>query len=259
MTSLILSLLEAAVDPMFLFCLGCVLTPLVVARETLTRADVVAYFTEPSMLLSLLAVPVCGVLATLLDRRYRGGSSGKGSKGGKGKKPRATGLTYGERARARWYLLNGLIIHILMDGCVGVFKTSRLFALNYAKLDHRYGAALGTFQGSAVHVVSLCELFLKGPLCVLLYFLFYTHGAGRGWREVAEFFTCVTQAYGTVVYLGQEAISGGTNLEVDWALDFSAYHILYFWFAIFFGCLLYLIVPCVLGARSAVRLARALH
>eukprot|EP00658_Telonema_sp_P-2_P001736 TRINITY_DN10655_c0_g1_i1.p1 TRINITY_DN10655_c0_g1~~TRINITY_DN10655_c0_g1_i1.p1 ORF type:complete len:179 (+),score=48.52 TRINITY_DN10655_c0_g1_i1:105-641(+) len=78
-------------------------------------------------------------------------------------------LTASERMRARWYLLNGVIIHILMDGMVGVFKVEPLFAKNYNKLDRRYGSAIGTFEGSTVHIVSLLELFVKGPLCILLY------------------------------------------------------------------------------------------
>ncbi|CAD2212677.1 3-beta-hydroxysteroid-delta(8),delta(7)-isomerase [Angomonas deanei] len=141
-----------------------------------------------------------------------------------------------------------------MDGCVGVFKTNRLFAQNYAKLDKRYGDVLGTFNGSAVHVVSLMELFVKGPICVLLYWAYVTRHPSR---DALEFFTCVTQAYGTVVYLGQEAISGAINLEVDYQLSFSPYHLLYFWFAIFFGCVLYLIVPSILGWKSYLRLVKS--
>lgn len=162
-------------------------------------------------------------------------------------------LTYGERTRARWYLLNGIIIHMLMDGCVGVFKTNRLFAENYAKLDARYGAPLGSFTGSAVHVVSLIELLAKAPLCVLLYWAFQMR---HPMRDVLEFMTCVTQAYGTVVYLGQEAISGAQHFDVDYDYSFTPHYLLYFWFAIFFGCVLYLLVPAVLGWRSFVRLQR---
>ncbi|EPY35273.1 hypothetical protein AGDE_07501, partial [Angomonas deanei] len=186
--------LEVLVDPMVLFCVSCVLTPLAVEWKTLTTDDVIAYFSEPSMFFSLAALPVCWLIGHLLQRQKK--RNPKGKKGAQ--RTTFQPLTYGERTRARWYLLNGLIIHILMDGCVGVFKTNRLFAQNYAKLDKRYGDVLGTFNGSAVHVVSLMELFVKGPICVLLYWAYVTRHPSR---DALEFFTCVTQAYGTVVYL----------------------------------------------------------
>lgn len=156
-------------------------------------------------------------------------------------------LNYAERRRARWYLINGVIFHMLMDGCVGVFKTNTLFARNYAKLDRRYAEPLGSYNGSAVHVISLVELFIKGPICILLYLAMQTR---HRTVDALEFFTCVTQAYGTIVYLGQEAISGAPNLDVDYDLTFSQHYLVYFWFAILFGCTLYLIVPTILAYRS---------
>lgn len=222
-----MTFLEVLVDPMVIFCVSCILTPLWVARDHLTTQDVVEYFTEWSMATALLLIPVSFFIRKLLQRCCKGKkSSGSGGK----KRGNATRpLTHGERTRARWYLLNGIIIHMLMDGCVGVFKTSRLFAENYAKLDKRYGDPLFTFNGATVHVVSLMELCVKGPLCVLLYWAFWTR---HPMRDALEFFTCVTQAYGTVVYLGQEAISGAPNLDVDYELTFSMHYLLYFWFAI---------------------------
>lgn len=261
-----MTFLEVLVDPMVLFCVSCILTPLWVARDHLTAQEVIEYFTEWSMASALLLVPVSFLIGKLLRRhRIRRVQALQAKRGGDGtaKKKKGSGepnfaavlspLTYGERTRARWYLLNGIIIHMLMDGCVGVFKTSRLFAENYAKLDKRYGDPLGTFNGATVHVVSLMELCVKGPLCVVLYWAFWTR---HPMRDALEFFTCVTQAYGTVVYLGQEAISGAPNLDVDYELSFSMHYLLYFWFAIFFGCVLYLIVPGILGWRSYKRLVQ---
>lgn len=54
---MLLSLLEVLVDPTVLFCVSCILTPLVVVREELTSDDVVAYFSEPSMAAALLLLP----------------------------------------------------------------------------------------------------------------------------------------------------------------------------------------------------------
>lgn len=257
-------LLEIFVDPTVVFCVSCLLTPLYLKRDKLTRQIAVDYFTEPSLATCLAAVPLAWFIAVVWRSRVR--TSLRQRKDYQEEHKRElepyervnydammAPLTYGERTRARWYLLNGIIIHIFMDGCVGVLKTNKLLADNYAKLDKRYGDRLGTFNGSAVHVVSLAELLVKGPLCVVLYWAFKVR---HPMRDALEFFTCVTQVYGTIVYLGQEAISGAHNLDVDYKLSFTLHYLFYFWFAIIFGCVLYLIVPAVLGYRSYLRLCR---
>lgn len=223
--------LEVLIDPFVLFCVGCIVTPVAIQLDTLTTSDIQDYFCHPSMLFCF-GLLLVSVLETKFSKK-------------------CVPLTFAERIRARWYLLNGIVIHILMDGLVGVFHMNKLFAQNYAKLDKRYGEPLGTFNGSTVHIVSAMELFVKGPICILLYRAMHR---GSKHRDVLEFFTCVTQVYGTIVYLGQEAISGAPNLDVDYNLTFSFHFLLYFWFAVVFGCLLYIVVPIVLGWKSYQRL-----
>jgi hypothetical protein len=225
--------LEIALDPFVHFCVGCIAAPLF-ANPDMTNAKMIEYFTHPAMVGSAAALVLAWLVVHL---PFLGG------------KPVA--LSRSDRMLARWYLLNGVVIHALMDGMVGVFKVNKYFAAQYALVDQRYADPIGVFNGSAVHVVSLLELFVKGPVCVLLYV-----AIRKGWRsrDALEFFTCVTQAYGTVVYLGQEAISGGRNLDVDWDLTFTPDKLFYFWFAIIFGCVLYLIVPGIVGWRVYKRL-----
>ncbi|CAC9474461.1 3-Beta-hydroxysteroid-delta(8) delta(7)-isomerase [Leishmania donovani] len=254
--------LEVFVDPFVLFCTLCILTPLFVARDALTTEMVQAYFREPSTACALAAVPAAWLIG--IGWRWRVHRSLRQRKAYQeahksemdpheliNYDSMMAPLTYEERTRARWYLLNGIVVHMFMDGCVGVFKTNPLLAENYAKVDARYASELGSLNGSAVHVVSLIELFVKGPLCVLLYWAFQVR---HPMRDALEFFACVTQAYGTIVYLGQEVISGAPNLDVDHDLTFSPHHLFYFWFAVVLGCVLYLLVPAVLGWRSYVRL-----
>jgi hypothetical protein len=223
--------LEVVSDPFVVFCVTCILTPVTLASGELTRQQIVDYFLEPSMIFSLTLL-----LLTVLETHVGG---------------RCVPLSRGERYRARWYLLNGAIIHILMDGLVGIFKTNALFAANYAKIDKRYGDPLGDFRGSAVHIVSGIELFVKGPVCLLAYRAFHR---GSPHRDVIEFFTCVTQAYGTIVYLGQELLTGMQNFDADWQLSFSVHYLIFFWFAILIGCFLYLIVPGWLGYGAYCRI-----
>ena len=223
--------LEVFIDPFVLFCVGCIVTPVAIQLDTLTPQDIQDYFCHPSMVFCFALL-----LLSVIETKFLG---------------RCVPLSFGERIRARWYLFNGVVIHILMDGLVGVFHLNKLFAQNYAKLDKRYGEELGSFNGSTVHIVSAMELFVKGPICILLYRAMHR---GSKHRDVLEFFTCVTQVYGTIVYLGQEAISGAPNLDVDYNLTFTFHYLLYFWFAVVFGCVLYIIVPVILGWKSYKRL-----
>lgn len=223
--------LEVLFDPFVIFSLSCIAAPMSPALDpNIGKDDVIAYFTNPYML-AALALFFTAVIVT---------KSGKCVK-----------LSYSDRMLARWYLLNGVLIHMLMDGAVGVFKVEPYFAKHYKALDVRYGDAFGTFNGSAVHIVSLMELFVKGPICVALYYCIHR---GSKHRDALEFFTCVTQVYGTIVYLGQELVSGGKNFDVDWNFEFSLHYLFYFWFAVIFGCVLYLIVPTIVGFRVYTRL-----
>lgn len=228
-----MSLLEIIFDPFVLFCVGCIVTPPLVDK-TLSRDAQLDYFTHPAMLFCAALLIITYVYTFVVNRQ------------------RVVKLAASKRMLARWYLLNGVIIHILMDGLVGVYKANQPFATQYAKLDKRYGADVGTFLGSAVHIVSAMELFVKGPLCILLY-IAYHHNLSI--RDPLELITCATQIYGTVVYLGQEWLTGGHNFDVDWNLTFSMHYLLYFWFAVFFGCLLYFVVPGILGYWCFTRIA----
>lgn len=67
-------------------------------------------------------------------------------------------LSARDQRLASWFLLNGAIIHIFMDGLIGVFKVCPPFQRHYATLDVRYGEGDAT-----VDVVSLVELFFMGP------------------------------------------------------------------------------------------------
>lgn len=223
--------MEVLLDPFVNFCIMCIVTPVSIQWDTISQEEAIEFFTHPAMIgcLALLIVAV-------LETKY----------GGKNVK-----LTSGERKTARWYLLNGVVIHILMDGLVGVYKANRLFAENYAKLDKRYAAELGSFNGSAVHIISGLELFVKGPICILLYRAYHR---GSPHRDALEFLTCVTQVYGTIIYLGQEAISGMKHCDVDYDLTFTFHYLLYFWFAVVFGCLLWLLVPTYLGWKAYLRI-----
>lgn len=68
----------------------------------------------------------------------------------------------------RRYLVNGVVIHIMMDGLVGSFSVHKVFLPpmtdHYRILDNRF--VLG--DPNAL-VVTFTELLVMGPLCLLAY------------------------------------------------------------------------------------------
>ena len=68
-----------------------------------------------------------------------------------------------------WYLLNGSIIHMLMDGGVGSVHVLPAMDKQYKRLDKRFTRPLGDERGSCIWLVGMLELCVKGPLCLLLY------------------------------------------------------------------------------------------
>ena len=169
--------------------------------------------------------------------------------------PGTASLTAAQRRIARWYLVNGVICHIVMDGLVGVWKLNPLFAAQYARIDKRFAMPVGEYDAGAVHTAMGIELYVKGPLAIYLY---YCYHAGRPERDVVEVVTGVTQAYGTLVWLLPDVLSRGAkgNFAVDWRLTFSFHHLVYFWFSVVAaGAVLYVAVPLYLawGAGSRLR------
>lgn len=225
-------LLEVLLDPFVLFCLGCIASPMLI-DSAITRTDVVAYFSNPAIVGSFVALGLIVVVT---------------------KSGNCVKLSRADRMLARWYLLNGVIVHSLLDAGIGVFKVDPYLAKHYALVDRRYAASLGDSNAAAVHVVTILELVLKGPVCVALYYCMHR---GSPHRDALELFTCVTQVYGTFVYLGQELLTRGRDLDVDWKLEFTFHHIFYFWFAVIFGCVLYLIIPAIVGWRTYKRLVHS--
>jgi len=222
--------LELLFDPTVLFCVSCIVMPLALDGRSMSSLAQ-PYLTHPLMVFTLF------IGITVVAEAKYGGPTHR--------------LSWPQRMLARWYLLNGLIIHILMDGCVGVFQANELFANQYKRLDERYGEPLGSLLGSTVHIVSLGELFLVGPLCLLVYRAYHR---GSPSRDILEVIVCVLQLYGMIIYLGQEVLTGGKSFQVDKDFTFSRDALVYFWFAVVFGNAVYFIFPVTFGANAMRRI-----
>ena len=90
---------------------------------------------------------------------------------------------------ANWFLWNGGVIHVTMDGLTGGYSKLPLLAENYRMLDRRANGKLIDGLASAegisgltddavagAFVVFRVELFVMAPLCLLTYIAYH-----RGW------------------------------------------------------------------------------
>lgn len=136
---------------------------------------------------------------------------------------------------ASWFLLNGAIIHIFMDGLIGVFKVCRPFQRHYAKLDKRYGEGDAT-----VDVISLLELFLYGPASLVLYYAYYTR---RTWRYPLEIAVSCFQMYGAILFVFTEVWYDFAHLPADRKFEFKFDHLLYFWFGFWVANSIWFVIP----------------
>lgn len=212
-------------DPFVAFCaLALIVPPFWVG---LSVRDTLDYFCDPYM---LLAVGLSGAVYYVVHVNP-------------GKKANAPAtLTAFEQWRARWYLLNGLIIHGYLDGLIGAFRVNKLLTQQYNIVDKRFGAAPTSGEGSALFMVSSLELFLYAPLCVWLYVAFYRKAAYRSKLEV-----CVStlQLGFTLLYAGQEVLFGfkSVQLPASFAASLTLHYAFYFWFAVVIGISLWIVIP----------------
>merc|ERR1712086_419652 len=146
---------------------------------------------------------------------------------------------------ANWFLLNGCIIHVAMDGLTGGFHALPALDNAYRQLDNRFnypdptGSSEDAYAAAKV-VVSL-ELFLMAPMCLITY---YGCLRKRIWSNEMVMLTAFLRLIGTIVFIVPEFITGCKNLS-PFGLESCEtrfktvpegttlyYHMLYFGFAV---------------------------
>mmetsp|Transcript_22957 Transcript_22957/g.42195 ORF Transcript_22957/g.42195 Transcript_22957/m.42195 type:complete len:237 (-) Transcript_22957:61-771(-) len=218
-----MTLIRPLCDPFVWFCISVVLAP---AQELETLSEVSAYFCHWTLWLTALVIGTIVALTTLFGTKST--------------------LTASEERVARWYLLNGTLIHGTLDGCIGLFKANPTYASQYAKIDSRYSGHIGSHESATVHVLCMVELILYVPACIWLYIAYHHR---RPERDALELVVCVMQAYGTIVYFAPEVLSGMPSASVDKDLSFTPYYLKYFWFASAMN-FVWIIVPGILGKSA---------
>jgi len=159
-------------------------------------------------------------------------------------------LSERDRRVANWYLLNGVFIHFLMDGMVGVFAKVPLFRTQYETVDLRYKNADPT-----VMAVSMVELLVMSPLSIAVFVGYHLR---KPWRAPLEIVTAVLQAMGTVMFVSPELQTGCRSVPFDRDFSFTFHHILYFWFAFVVCNLLWILLPARLALTSVQQISEAM-
>jgi hypothetical protein len=213
-------------DPFVLFCLGCLVTPLIVESAD---GDVAlrgfgdgtaelwkAYFTDTAV----LCAAAFAAAAVLIASDY-------------------PALSPSDTSAANWFLANGAIIHVAMDGLTGGFKFLPMMSENYMRLDNRalgFGNDANGLTDDAVAVATVvfrAELFVMAPLCFLTYVSYYSRSK---YCPALALVTLSAQLWGTVMFVGPELLTGCKNMvpigQDGCSAGFSRYELLYFWFAV---------------------------
>eukprot|EP01060_Flectonema_neradi_P002444 TRINITY_DN114_c6_g1_i1.p1 TRINITY_DN114_c6_g1~~TRINITY_DN114_c6_g1_i1.p1 ORF type:complete len:232 (+),score=30.27 TRINITY_DN114_c6_g1_i1:42-737(+) len=207
-------------DPMGVFCALCLLVPLFYDADT-TNADRIEMITCPYVfgpVLLTIAVyvisHVCGKRVTLSDK---------------------------DSVKAGWYLFNGTIIMMLMDGFAGGLQAVPLLSPQYLKVDARYAD-----KDSSAVMIAYIEIFMQTPACLITYLCYcWNHPL----KYPMEIVTCTLHFMGTVAFAGPVILSDFEHVYVDRNFEFTPDHLVFFWFA--FGInTMWIIVPFLLGKHA---------
>ena len=237
-------------DPFVLFCLGCLVTPLIVQSSDDDQTVALrgfgdetaelwkAYFTD----FALLCAAAFVAAAVLIASDY-------------------PALSPTDTSAANWFLANGAIIHVAMDGLTGGFKYLPEMSKNYEKLDNRalgFGRNDNGLTDDAVAVATVvfrAELFVMAPLCFLTYVSYYSRSK---YCPTLALVTLSAQLWGTVMFVGPELLTGCKNMvpigKDGCYAGFSSYELLYFWFAVGAN-FLWIVIPLRMMATIASQIA----
>jgi len=156
---------------------------------------------------------------------------------------------------SQWFLFNGTIIHILLDGLVGMVGRVPFLHSKYCELDKRY-----CIREESVMVISALELVVMGPLCLFLYYAIQTN---KSFRHPLQILVSTIQATGCIIFTGAEILGGLKHIPSDLDFTFTLDKIVYFWIFFVFANILWTCLPAYLIMRSWKRIVsihkRKLH
>lgn len=182
----------------------------------------------------------------------------------------STPPTLNESRHARWWLLNGLFVHFLLNGSklihrISFFLSKILSSTTitipeyflhtlHGQIDTRY-VQYTTTSPSYITILMCIELFILMPLCFTMYYAVQTR---QPWRAPLQAITSTIQLLGTIIYIGTEFCDGGQEFLphfqfLDKSFQFTQERLIKFWFP-FLSIGIWIIVPSCLMYNAVVEL-----
>ena len=231
-------------DPTFLFLLPTLMSVVFVQGDAATQTlRIVAPAEIPQRLMDHVIDPAWAAGALFLYAAYKLSGGDAATKGR---------FSYAERCAAGWYLWNGCICHLMMDGMAGGPNGGwglKVMHDNYAILDRRFDESSTTAIASDVAVgtvVTQTELIFHSTLCLAAYVGLATR---KGWADGVALVALSFQLFGAFVFIIPEFMTGCENMiphgEKNCSPGFSLFEIFYFWFGVGVN-VVWVIVPAVM-------------
>jgi cholestenol delta-isomerase len=159
-------------------------------------------------------------------------------------------ISFSDRVAGWWFLLNGVIIHMFLDGLVGYGGQVPVLYDQYCVLDGRYCR-----KEAVVMLVSLAELIIYGPLCIWTYWAIHHN---KPYRHPLQLVISVVQICGTYMFALTEAYNGFHDTPADWKLEFTRQHLIYFWGLFICANLFWVVVPLAYVKQSWSKISRSI-
>ena len=260
-------------DPTVVFTILVVLIPIGFELQPEPKIDLIkTYLLHPPFLICCALIIILEAGA-LLSPTVKKGLPPARVKNGKYKQNKPVRyrniLSPGEYMVSRWYLMNGLIYHSLMDPICGFMQNWSLMTKQYSYLDSRFAHPYQVGSEAATLTVWL-EGAVMCPLCVIIFIGYryilprYRNSAkNQGeyskiiWIYCLEFIVLLCQSLGTYFFYGAEFILllTGQDTHMPYAknikeLDFDLWENFYFWFGTVFMVGLWIVIPIIMMIRA---------
>ena len=138
-----------------------------------------------------------------------------------------------ERRRAGWYLWNGCICHVMLDGMVGQGYGLPIMQANYKILDKRFTEAGHEGERALVSVVTFLELTVHSSLCLAAYVGIARRSA---WRDIAATLALTFQLFGAIVFIVPDLMTGCPNMiesaRGTCVAGLTPYELFFYWFGV---------------------------
>lgn len=229
-------------DPTFLFCLSTLFSVVFVRGNSATqKLEIVQLKQLPGQLQDHLLDPIwiLGALFLYVAYFYT-------------KDYVSNSFSASQRIEAGWYLFNGCIIHVMMDGCAGGgwFDSKegggwgmKLLNANYQVLDKRFARLAPEGEIAIATVVTQTELFCHSILCLIAYVGICKRAK---WADVVAMMALSFQLFGAIVFIVPDLLTGCPNMQPFDQLtcmpEATMFTFFYFWFGV--GCnILWVAIP----------------